>query len=394
MPRYVTRGIVLTLGLLAGTASVTACTPPMPPDVLAVFAETQITCESGNVDVAVPEEFAGFMASVGASLAATCPDQTVTEVPVGDPAPVLLTAGTPSATDVADFQARVCATGSAIEVPAFAYSVGLVFNAPGLEGLYFTPQAIAGVLSGKVTSWNDPLIAEANPDYVLTDLPPMVLMATEDPQASVQVMTTWLDRLAPESWSTGPVGVLDGSQRFATLGEMLTEMGAVPGAIAVAPVSQAVLYGLGAASLPATSADDDPAGVQTVFVSPDDSQLAKVGAGATTLTVDEATGNIAAAPAVGGVPAPGSFDLAASKVVLADGQPLVGWPTVAIAHLLVCDEAGNPLPLRFAQYALRLAGQGSMEGVGAVALPEPIRVKTFVPLRVTVSTDAPSPSPS
>ncbi|MFM8894798.1 MAG: hypothetical protein ACKOE2_05300, partial [Actinomycetales bacterium] len=87
-------------------------------------------------------------------------------------------------------------------------------------------------------------------------------------------------------------------------------------------------------------------------------------------------------------------DLAASKVVLADGQPLVGWPTVAIAHLLVCDEAGNPLPLRFAQYALRLAGQGSMEGVGAVALPEPIRVKTFVPLRVTVSTDAPSPSPS
>lgn len=392
MPRPATRGIVLTLAMVTTTALASACTPPMPPDVLAVFAENQITCETGNVDVAVPEEFLGIMSAVGASLAATCPEETVTEVAIGDPAPIKLVPGTASAQQVADFTAQACSAGSTVIVPAFAYPVGLVFNAPGLEGLYFTPQAVAGVLTGAITSWDDPAIVEANPDYILTDMPPMVLMASESPEASVQALTTWLSQAAPDAWPAGPVQKIEAGQRFDTSAQMLTEMGAVPGAIAVAPLSQGVLYGLGAASLPSTPAADDPAGTQPVFVSPDDSQLAKVGAGATTLTVDEATGNLTAAPAVGGVPVPGSFDLAASKIVLGEDQPLAGWPALSYAHLLICDNPSDPVPLNFAQYALRLAGQGSMEGMGVTPLPEPIRVQTFTPLKVTVSTDAPSPS--
>lgn len=394
MPRQVIRGIVLVVSALAGSGLVSACTPPMPPDVLAVFAENQITCQAGNVDVSVPEAFAGIMASVGGSLAGTCPDQMVTEVAAGDPAPLSLVAGSPTPQQVSQFSAEYCASGSTVVVPAFAYPVGLVYNAPGLEGLYFTPEAVAGVLSGTITSWEDPAIADANPDYILTDLPPIALMTTDEPQASVQALTTWLSQVAPQAWPTGPSEALEGGQRFATQAEMLTEMGAVPGAIAVAPLSQAVMYGLGAASLPATPSPDDPAGSDRVFVSPDDAQLAKVGAGATSLTVDEATGNLLAAPAVGGVPIPGSFDLAASKVVLGDGQPLAGWPALAYAHLLVCDDPADPLPLSFAQYALRLAGQGSMEAMGVTPLPEPIRVRTFIPLKVTVSTDAPTPASS
>lgn len=364
----------------------------MPPDVLAVYAENQITCESGNVDISVPEEFSGLMSAVGSSLAATCPDETVTEVAPGDPAPISLVAGTPSADQVSQFSAQVCTTGSTVVVPAFAYPVGLVYNAPGLEGLYFTPEAVAGVLSGAITSWNDPVIAAANPDYILTDLPPMSLLASDTPEASVQALTTWLSQVVPNAWPVGPVLTIEGGQRFGTLAQMLAEMGSLPGAIGVAPLSQAVMYGLGAASLPATPAADDPAGTEQVFVSPDDSQLAKVGAGATTLTVDPGTGNITVAPAVGGVPIPENFDLAASKIVLNDGQALAGWPAMAFAHLLICDSAGDPVPLNFAQFALRLAGQGSMEGMGVIPLPEPVRVKTFTPLKVTVSTESPSPS--
>jgi len=49
------------------------------------------------------------------------------------------------------------------------------------------------------------------------------------------------------------------------------------------------------------------------------------------------------------------------------------------------------LPRSFAQYLVRLAGQGAIETFGLTPLPEPIRVKTFVPLKVTVSTDAATP---
>ena len=70
-------------------------------------------------------------------------------------------------------------------------------------------------------------------------------------------------------------------------------------------------------------------------VDPADTGLAKVGGGAVTLTVDEATGNITSSPAIGGIPTEGNFDIAASKVVLAEGQPLIGWPILGVAHLMV-----------------------------------------------------------
>jgi hypothetical protein len=100
-----------------------------------------------------------------------------------------------------------------------------------------------------------------------------------------------------------------------------------------------------------------------------------------------------ASPAIGGVPVEGNFDLASSKIVLAEGQPLVGWPIMGMAHLMICDDPADPLPLSVAQYAVRLAGQGALETFGVTPLPEPIRVQTFKPLKVTVS-GGPSAAPS
>jgi hypothetical protein len=86
--------------------------------------------------------------------------------------------------------------------------------------------------------------------------------------------------------------------------------------------------------------------------------------------------------------------VAASKIVLAEGQPLVGWPVNGVAHLLTCDAPGDPGALAFSQYALRLAGQGALETFGVTPLPEPIRVQTFGPLKVTVpSPEGESPAP-
>ena len=79
MPRMSlrTRGIVLAS---FAALLVSACTPPMPPDVLAARAESQIVCDPGTLEVAVPETFTGAMTAVGDALTSICPDQLIAEV--------------------------------------------------------------------------------------------------------------------------------------------------------------------------------------------------------------------------------------------------------------------------------------------------------------------------
>lgn len=385
MPRTATlfRGIVL-IGSIALAA--TACTPPMPPDVLAARAESQVICGNGDVTVAVPETLTGAMAAVGAALTSVCADDTVTEGPTGQPAPVALVDKTPIPADIEAFTAANCPAGSTIVVPAFAYPVTIAYNVAGLEGVVLTPTAIAGILDGTVTSWEDPLITDENPDFDFTGLPDLTLMSVDAEQGAVEAMTAWLTQQAPDAWTKGTVGELQGSQSFATETEMIAEMTAVESSIAVLPVFQALNNVLATANLPVYLPGDGES-KQELVVTADDVQLYKVGSGATVVTKDDA-GNIFASPATGGVPVEGNFDLASSKIVLAEGAPLIGWPVLGYAHLLVCDDAKDTKPLAFAQYVVRLAGQGSLETFGLTPMPEPLRIQTFVPLKVKVADDS------
>ena len=384
-----TRGIVLAA---CSAALISACTPPMPPDVLAARAESQIVCQPGEVQVGVSETLTGAMTSVGDALTSICPGQTVVEAPGDVASPLQLVDRTPVPADIASFDKQACAAGSPIVVPAFGYPVTIAYNEPGLEGLVMTPQAVAGILQGTVTTWDDPVIADANPDFDLSGLPPLTLMAAQTPQGSVEAMTAWVAQFAPESWSAGTVGVLAAGQQLPTVTDLISELTVTEGAVAVLPIFQAFNNVLASANLPVAVVDADGA-TQEVVVTADDVQLYKVGSGATNITVD-GTGNILASPAIGGVPVEGNFDIASSKIVLGADQPLVGWPVIGYAHLLICDDPAAPLPLSFAQYVVRLAGQGSLETFGVTPMPEPIRVQTFIPLKVTVSGDEPAASPS
>jgi ABC-type phosphate transport system substrate-binding protein len=374
-----TRGIVLTASALGVVALASACTPPMPPDVLAAQAESQITCVDGSVEVATPNEFAGSMNAVGAALTGVCPEQLVTEVPVGTPAPLEVFDHAPTAEQLAAFVKNSCTAGSPVVVPVFNYPVALAYNVPGLEGLYLTPEAVAGILSGTVTSWEDPLIAEPNSDYDLTGLPPITLLSMKNGSGSVEAMTTWLSKVAPDAWTSGVTSTLTAGEMFDTDVDLLGALTAQESAVAVIPAYQAIANILPVASLPVTTESGE-----AQVVTPDDVQLSKVGAGAVQITTDD-KGNIAASPAVGGIPVEGNFDVAASKIILAEGQELIGWPVLGSAHLVICDDPASPIALSTAQYALRLAGQGSLETFGVTPLPEPIRVRTFVPLKVTVA---------
>jgi ABC-type phosphate transport system substrate-binding protein len=384
MPRSTkVRGIVLTAFLGAGALAFSACTPPLPPDVLAAKAEAQIVCQSGELQVAVPEAFTGSMASVGLALGGVCPEQTVVEVPTGEPAPVELIDRAPTQSDIDAFAAASCPAGQTIVVPIFAYAVTMAYNVIGLEGVVMTPQIVAGILDGTITTWEDPLIIEANSDFDFTLLPEFALMQVEGPSGSIEAMTTWLSQQAPDAWTAGPMDTLDNAQTFPTSMDLVSEMTLMDSTISVMPVFEAFTNVLATANLPVTLDDGSE-----LVITADDVQLYKVGSGATQITTDEATGNMFASPATGGVPVEGNFDVASSKIVLGEDQPLVGWPVNGYAHLMVCDSPDDPLPLSFAQYALRLAGQGALETFGVTPMPEPIRVQTFTPLKVTVDPDA------
>jgi ABC-type phosphate transport system substrate-binding protein len=373
------RGIVLAAVV---AAAVSACTPPLPPDVLAAQAENTIKCQKGDQPVAIPEDFAGAMAPVSANLAGVCPDQSISEVAAGDPASLQIVDSAPTPDEIAAFQST-CSTGSVIVVPAFGYGVALAYNIIGLEGLVLTPQVTAGILSGAITSWEDPAIAEANPGVDLTALPDIAVASVEEPTGSVEAMTTWLTKEAPADWKSGVTGTLETGTKFPTTADLIGELTATEGTVAVLPIAEAVANAVPVASVP----------VKDLVIAPDDGQLQKVGVGATNVTKDD-KGNMLASPAVGGVPVQGNFDLAASKIVLASGQPLIGWPIVGIAHMMVCDDAKDPLPLSTAQYIVRLAGQGGLEASGLTPLPEPIRIQTFTPLKVTIATDGATIAPS
>lgn len=360
----------------------------MPPDVLAAVAESQITCQSGDVQVSTPAEFAGAMSAVGLALQGVCPDQTVTEVTTEDPAPVLITSGTPTQAEIDVFAAQRCPSGETIAIPAFAYPVNVIFNVIGLEGLYLTPQAVAGILTGTVTSFEDPSIADANEGFDLSGLPDITVFGTDEPTGSVQAMSKWLATEVPDQWTAGEVSVLPYGEKFATGQEVLDTMIGIEASVTVMPTTVGVTYGLAPASLPATLTANEGTEGELFVMNPDDVQLAKIGSGATTTTLNESGDIFLAEPAVGGIPNPESFDLAASKVVVQEGIPLAGWPVLAFGHAMICNTPDDPLPLAFGQYLVRLAGQGSLEGYGLTPLPEPVRFATFDPLQVVVDTDA------
>lgn len=367
-----TRGIVLAACALTTTALVSACTPPLPPDVLAAQAEANITCQTGAQNVSLPEDFAGASDAVNATLAGTCPEQSLVEVAPGEPATLTITDTAPTAEQVAAFE-QICPSG-AITVPVLGYPVVLALNVIGLEGVVMTPKALAGILDGTVTSWTDPLIVDANPGIDFSGIPDITVMSLEGGSGAVNAMTAYLTKTAPESWTAGTVSTLAFGSKFATTADLMAELTMTDGAVAVLPAIQALN-----SALPMASAD-----INGTTISVDDTQLLKVGVGALTITTD-AQGNITATPAVGGTPVPENFDIAAAKVVLAEGQELLGWPILGIAHMMVCDDGTDPLPLSSAQYLVRLAGQGSLETFGLTPLPEPIRISTFVPLKVTAA---------
>jgi len=72
------------------------------------------------------------------------------------------------------------------------------YNVAGVQGeLNFTPEALSGIFLGKITKWNDPAIASANPGVKLPG-DDIVVVHRSDGSGTSYIWTDYLSKVSPE----------------------------------------------------------------------------------------------------------------------------------------------------------------------------------------------------
>jgi phosphate transport system substrate-binding protein len=90
-----------------------------------------------------------------------------------------------------------------LHIPTVLGAVVPAYNISGVtEELKFTPQVLAGIYLHKITNWNDPAIAKANPGVKLPDKPILVVHRS-DGSGTTYIFTDYLSKVSNE-WRDGP----------------------------------------------------------------------------------------------------------------------------------------------------------------------------------------------
>jgi phosphate transport system substrate-binding protein len=90
-----------------------------------------------------------------------------------------------------------------LHIPTVLGAVVPAYNVPGVSSeLKFTPEALAGIFLGKITTWNDPAIAKANPGVSLPNQT-IIVIHRSDGSGTTYIFTDYLSKISSE-WQNGP----------------------------------------------------------------------------------------------------------------------------------------------------------------------------------------------
>ena len=107
--------------------------------------------------------------------------------------------------------------GTAFNMPITLADVVPTYNLPGLsKGLVFNGELLVEIFMGRIEKWNDPQIAELNPNAKLPDIP-ITVVHRSDGSGTTNVWTSYLSRVSTEweskvgfgtsvNWHTGVGG--------------------------------------------------------------------------------------------------------------------------------------------------------------------------------------------
>jgi phosphate transport system substrate-binding protein len=97
--------------------------------------------------------------------------------------------------------AAAAANGAPVEVPTTFGAVVIAYNLTGLSApLKMTPDIIAGIFLGKISTWNDPALAAANPGVNLPTTAISVVHRS-DGSGTTSIFTNYLTAVSP-AWVT------------------------------------------------------------------------------------------------------------------------------------------------------------------------------------------------
>lgn len=98
-----------------------------------------------------------------------------------------------------------CAPDSGlVEFPAYISPIALIFNVEGVDSLQLDAPTVAQIFSGEITNWNDPAIADQNPDATLPDQT-ISAVHRSDESGTTGNFTDYLAEAAPDDWSEGSI---------------------------------------------------------------------------------------------------------------------------------------------------------------------------------------------
>lgn len=209
-PHRTKLGLVAATGVLAltlaacgsdnPTATPSADAEPGTTDDATSLSGTLVGAGASSQESAMQAWIAGFQAEH--------PDVTVSYDPVGSGGG--RTQFTEGGTDFGGTDAALdeeewalaeerCAPGVPAEIPLYISPIAVAFNLPGIDSLNMSAETIARVFDGDITSWDDPAIAEANPDVDLPALP-IIPVNRSDESGTTENFVEYLAAAAGDAW--------------------------------------------------------------------------------------------------------------------------------------------------------------------------------------------------
>lgn len=94
---------------------------------------------------------------------------------------------------------EMCGPRGALHVPVYISPIALPYNLPGVDGLQLAPGTLARILNQEITTWDDPAIAEDNPEV---DLPAtrITVVHRSDDSGTTENFLEYLSAAAPQEW--------------------------------------------------------------------------------------------------------------------------------------------------------------------------------------------------
>jgi phosphate ABC transporter phosphate-binding protein len=244
-----------------------------------------------------------------------------------------------------------CDGNPAWDLPLVFGPVALVYNLPGVQRLVLSSDALAKIFSGRITAWNDPILAALNPGVPLPNTK-VVPIYRADSSGTTDNVQKYLTAAAPQSWTRGV-----GTEFQGGVGEGATKSAGVIEAVRSTP--GAVGY--------VEKGFADQAGVPYA--------LLDTGNGVVPLTTDTAAKAIQAASFV----ADGN-DLVLDLNPMYAGQQPGGYPLVLASYEIVCSKGYDADTAAAIKSFLTLAasdGQAGLASAGYVALPDKVKERLF-----------------